>query len=188
MPRSAKTGPMPDSNFPKETLPQLIRRALAEPRAEALVERVNGTWTPTSSQRVLERVVEYRLRDSRRRLQHGDRVALIAHDSVDWIICRLRDVFCGLRRRADLSDAGARSHAIYPPTLGSEVALRRSHATLERLRTRQRALPRSGGLRISRRRFAHGVRSEAARRFALRIPSCPATYEANAAIRTISPS
>jgi long-chain acyl-CoA synthetase len=82
-------------DFPKETLPHLIRRALEEPRAEALVERVNGTWTGISSQRVLERVenLACAIRDAG--LQHGDRVALIAHDCVDWVICDFATFFAG---------------------------------------------------------------------------------------------
>jgi long-chain acyl-CoA synthetase len=79
----------------KETLPHLIRRALEEPRAEALVERVNGTWTPMSTQRLLERVenVACAIRDAG--LEHGDRVALIAHDCVDWITCDFATLFAG---------------------------------------------------------------------------------------------
>ncbi|MBV8149659.1 MAG: long-chain fatty acid--CoA ligase [Candidatus Eremiobacteraeota bacterium] len=71
----------------KETLPQLIRRALTQPRDEVLVERVNGAWTATSSARLLERIenVACAIRDSG--LVAGDRVGLIAHDCVDWIVC-----------------------------------------------------------------------------------------------------
>ncbi len=80
---------------PKETLPHLIRRALEEPRDAALLERVNGTWAPTSSQRLLERVqnVACAIRDAG--LQQGDRVSLIARDSVDWIVCDFATFFAG---------------------------------------------------------------------------------------------
>jgi long-chain acyl-CoA synthetase len=80
---------------PRETLPHLIRRALDVDRPEALVERVTGTWTPTPSRRVLERVlnVACAIRDAG--LQHGDRVALIAGDCVDWIVCDFATFFAG---------------------------------------------------------------------------------------------
>ncbi len=80
---------------PKETLPHLIRRALADPRPDTLIERVNGAWTPTPSQRVLERVLDLACAIRDAGLQHGDRVALIAHDSVDWIICDFATLFAG---------------------------------------------------------------------------------------------
>lgn len=80
---------------PKETLPSLIRRALAEPRNEAVLERVGGAWTPTSSARLLERVesIACAVRDAG--LSAGDRVALVAHDCVDWIACDFGIVFAG---------------------------------------------------------------------------------------------
>jgi long-chain acyl-CoA synthetase len=80
---------------PKETLPQLIRRALGDPRSDALIERVNGAWTATSSQRALERALDLACAIRDAGLQHGDRVALIAHDSVDWIICDFATLFAG---------------------------------------------------------------------------------------------
>ena len=86
---------MPSTLPPEETLPHLIRRALADPRPDALVERVNGAWTPTSTQTIFERVsnVACAIRDAG--LQQGDRVALIAHDRVDWIICDFATFFAG---------------------------------------------------------------------------------------------
>ncbi len=80
---------------PKETLPNLIRRALAQPRDEVLVERVDGEWTPTSSERLLERVenVACAIRDAG--LTAGDRVALIARNCVDWIVCDFATFFAG---------------------------------------------------------------------------------------------
>ena len=72
---------------PKETLPHLVRRALAQPRDETVLERVGGAWTPTSSAKLLERVenVACAIRDAG--LGAGDKVALVAHDCVDWIVC-----------------------------------------------------------------------------------------------------
>jgi len=79
----------------KETLPHLIRRALEEPRDEALVERVNGVWTAISSTHVLDRVenLACAIRDAG--LDHGDRVALISHDCIDWIITDFATLFAG---------------------------------------------------------------------------------------------
>ena len=78
-----------------ETLPHLIRRALEEPRDEALLERVDGKWTATSTSRILERAenLACAIRDAG--LSLGDRVALIAHDCVDWIICDFATFFAG---------------------------------------------------------------------------------------------
>ncbi len=86
---------MADDEISKETLPHLIRRALAKSRADVLVERAGGEWTPTSSQRLLERVehLACAIRDAG--LQSGDRVALIAHDCVDWIACDFATFFAG---------------------------------------------------------------------------------------------
>jgi long-chain acyl-CoA synthetase len=79
----------------KETLPHLIRRALAQPKDELLVERVEGKWTPTSSARLLERSenAACAIRDAG--LTAGDRVALVAHDCIDWIACDFATFFAG---------------------------------------------------------------------------------------------
>jgi long-chain acyl-CoA synthetase len=79
----------------KETLPNLIRRALAQPRAEAVVERVDGEWTPTSTARLLERTlnVACAIRDAG--LGAGDRVALVSHNCVDWIVADFATFFAG---------------------------------------------------------------------------------------------
>ncbi|MGC1380054.1 MAG: long-chain fatty acid--CoA ligase [Candidatus Baltobacteraceae bacterium] len=79
----------------KETLPNFVRRALAEPRDEVLVERVGGAWTPTSSARLLERVerVACAIRDAG--LGAGDRVALVSHNCVDWVVCDFATFFAG---------------------------------------------------------------------------------------------
>ena len=79
----------------KETLPNLIRSALAEPRDEVLLERVDGAWTATSSGRLLERVeaVACAIRDAG--LAAGDRVALVSHNCVDWVVCDFATFFAG---------------------------------------------------------------------------------------------
>jgi long-chain acyl-CoA synthetase len=87
---------MSEATFPlKETLPQLIRRALAEPRAEVFMERAGGNWAATSSEKTIERVenLACAIRDAG--LGAGDRVALIAHDCVDWIVCDFATFFAG---------------------------------------------------------------------------------------------
>jgi long-chain acyl-CoA synthetase len=77
----------------RETLPNLIRRALAQPRDEVLLERVGGAWTATSSERLLERAerAACAIRDAG--LGAGDRVALVSHDCVDWIVCDFAILF-----------------------------------------------------------------------------------------------
>ncbi|MBV8066823.1 MAG: long-chain fatty acid--CoA ligase [Candidatus Eremiobacteraeota bacterium] len=60
-----------------------------------MLERIDGRWTPTSSRRLVERVedVACAIRDAG--LVAGDRVALIAHNSVDWIVCDFATFFAG---------------------------------------------------------------------------------------------
>lgn len=86
---------MPEAPFPLQTLPQLIRGALTGPREVALIERGDGGWVSTSSQRLLERIenVACAIRDAG--LNEGDRVALIAHDCVDWVVCDFAISFAG---------------------------------------------------------------------------------------------
>lgn len=79
----------------KETLPHLIRRALAQTKDELLIERVEGKWTPTSSAQLLERSENVACAIRAAGLSAGDRVALIAHDSVDWIVCDFGTFFAG---------------------------------------------------------------------------------------------
>ena len=86
---------MPAELPAKETLPQLIRRALEVPRERALVERVAGNWTAMSSARLMERVENVACAIRAAGLDHGDRVALIANDCVDWIVCDFATFFAG---------------------------------------------------------------------------------------------
>ncbi|HZZ65097.1 MAG TPA: long-chain fatty acid--CoA ligase [Candidatus Baltobacteraceae bacterium] len=69
----------------KETLPQLIRRSLADDREAALLERVTGTWTAISAHELQRRVDDLACAIRFAGLQKGDRVALIAGDCVNWI-------------------------------------------------------------------------------------------------------
>jgi long-chain acyl-CoA synthetase len=126
----------------KETLPALIRRSLAEPRDAVLVERVDKTWTPTSSTQLLTRVrnLASAIRDSG--LSAGDRIALIGADCVDWIVADFATLF-----------AGCVVVPIFPTQAPDQVAyiLQNSEAKLifadtnaaaERLRSLPIALPR----------------------------------------------
>lgn len=75
------------------TLPSLVRAALAaQAREDALVERVGGAWTPISSQRLLGRIEAVAL-ELRRRYEPGDRIALIAGNSVDWLVVNFGILF-----------------------------------------------------------------------------------------------
>lgn len=69
----------------KETLPQLIRRSLADDRDAAVVERISGTWAGTSAHELQHRIDDLACAIRFAGLQKGDRVALIAGDSVNWI-------------------------------------------------------------------------------------------------------
>jgi long-chain acyl-CoA synthetase len=82
----------------KESLPALIRRSLAQPRDAVLVERSGGlgaAWTATSSDHLLTRVanIACAIRDAG--LSHGDRIALIAADCVNWIVSDFAALFAG---------------------------------------------------------------------------------------------
>jgi long-chain acyl-CoA synthetase len=79
----------------KETLPHLVRRALAQRRDELVIERVNGAWTPTSSSRLLERIENLACAIRGSGLAAGDRVALVARNSIDWIACDFATLFAG---------------------------------------------------------------------------------------------
>jgi len=80
---------------PRETLPSLIRRSLEDPCECAVAERRNGAWVTTSSTRLLERVenLACAIRDGG--VNAGDRVALIAPNSVDWLVADFATLFAG---------------------------------------------------------------------------------------------
>ena len=162
---------------PKETLPNLIRTALAQHRDEVLVERVAGKWTPISNERLLERVenVACAIRDAG--LATGDRVALVSHNCVDWIVCDFATFFAGCvvvpiypTQAPDLS-AYILEHS------GARLLFVDSAETLARLRDSGRTLPHtvrfdstgSDGLADFE---ARGARVHAAH------PEFPAAYEA----------
>lgn len=126
---------------PKETLPNIIRRALNDPRPEALVERVNGTWTPISSQRVLERALDVACAIRASGVQQGDRVALIAHDSIDWIIADFATFFAAAVV-VPLFPTQALDHTAYIfEHSEAKLVFVDSETTLERLRSGNFPLP-----------------------------------------------
>ncbi len=80
---------------PRETLPAVIRRSLEQPREAALLERAGAGWSATSSQQLLERVENLANAIRSSGLQAGDRVALMAVNSVDWIMADFATLFAG---------------------------------------------------------------------------------------------
>ncbi len=80
---------------PKETLPQLVRSALEPPRDDVLNERVDGVWTPISSARLLERIENVACAIRASGIAPGDRVALAAHDCIDWLVTDFGTIFAG---------------------------------------------------------------------------------------------
>ncbi len=161
----------------REALPALIRRALAEPRDDALIERFNESWTPTSSAQLLSRVesVACAIRDAG--LVAGDRVALIAHNCVDWIVCDFATFFAGCVV-VPIYPTQALDHTAYIlEHSGARLLFVDSHATWERLQSPGTTLPRAirfdsdgdDGLAHFER---HGAEIRAAR------PELPEAYEA----------
>ncbi len=86
---------MEDQLPAKETLPALIRRSLSQRRDAVLVEREGGEWKSTSSDDLLARIAHLAsaIRDAG--LSKGDRVALIAADSVNWVVADFAALFAG---------------------------------------------------------------------------------------------
>ncbi|MDH2910825.1 MAG: AMP-binding protein [Candidatus Eremiobacteraeota bacterium] len=69
----------------RETLPELIMRVLSEPRDRAFSERRGEGWVDVSSTELLDRAKNIACAIRAAGLQGGDRVALIGHNSIDWI-------------------------------------------------------------------------------------------------------
>ncbi|HEX3458659.1 MAG TPA: long-chain fatty acid--CoA ligase [Candidatus Baltobacteraceae bacterium] len=127
----------------REALPALIRRALAEPRDDVLIERVNDAWAPTSAAQLLSRVesVACAIRDAG--LVAGDRVALISHNCIDWIVCDFATFFaeCVV---VPIYPTQALDHTAYIlEHSGARLLFVDSHATLERLESPGTTLPRA---------------------------------------------
>ena len=150
---------MPSDLPEKETLPHLIRRALAKPRDEVLLERSGTAWTATSSEKLLERMENVACAIREAGLSAGDRVALVAHNCVDWIVADF----------ATLS-AGCVVVPIYPTQAldHTKYILEHSEAklvfvdnaqTLAHLRESGAALPRCVAFESTGERRARGLRS-----------------------------
>jgi long-chain acyl-CoA synthetase len=161
----------------KETLPNLVRRSLAQPRDQALVERVDGAWKATSSERLLERAMDVAcaLRDAG--LAAGDRVALISHNCIDWIVADFATLFAGCVV-VPIYPTQALDHSAYIlEHSGARLILIDSAATLARLAESGVSLPRvvrfdatdAGGLAAFE---ARGAEIRAAH------PELPGAYEA----------
>jgi long-chain acyl-CoA synthetase len=161
----------------KITLPSLIRSALAQPHDELLVERIGGSWTPTSSAQLLERVANVACAIRGAGLGVGDRVALVSHNCVDWVVCDFATLF-----------AGCVVVPIYPTQALDHMGYILEHSearlvfvdrqeTLERVRECKPGLARVIVFESS---DADGLRSFEARGAALREsnPQLPQAYEA----------
>jgi long-chain acyl-CoA synthetase len=160
----------------KQTLPSLIRTALTEGRDGALVERVAGEWTPTSTARLLERVenLACAIRDAG--LEAGDRVALIAHNCVDWVVCDFATFFAGCVV-VPIYPTQALDHTAYIiEHSGVRLIFVDGSETLARLREANVTLPRVVVLNSS---GEDGLQAFEARGAALRLanPELPAAYE-----------
>ncbi len=119
----------------KETLPQLIRRALTPSRAEVFAERVGGTWTPISGAQLLERVETVACAIADAGLMPGDRVAVVAHNSVDWIVADFAALFAGCVV-VPIYPTQALDHTAYILRhSGARLIFTDSQATLEHLRS-----------------------------------------------------
>ncbi|HVR47544.1 MAG TPA: long-chain fatty acid--CoA ligase [Candidatus Binatia bacterium] len=161
----------------KVTLPSLVRNALAQPRAEVLVERVDGAWTPTSGAQLLERVerVACAIRDAG--LSAGDRVALVSHNCVDWIVADFGALFAGCVV-VPIYPTQALDHLSYIlEHSGARLIFADTRATFERLSASGAALPRvvrfdSGDADALRAFEARGQEIRAAH------PELPGAYEA----------
>ena len=80
---------------PRETLPAVIRRSLEQPREAALLERAGASWSATSSRQLMDRVENLANAIRSSGVQAGDRVALMARNSVDWIVADFAILFAG---------------------------------------------------------------------------------------------
>lgn len=75
-----------------ENLPSLLRCALSAGRPDALLERREGEWAATSSERALARS-EAIARALRERCAPGDRVAIVSANRVDWLVANFGILF-----------------------------------------------------------------------------------------------
>jgi long-chain acyl-CoA synthetase len=79
-----------------DTLPAMISEALdAHARPDLIVERVGERWSPTSTARLRERIRRVALGLRSVGLNAKDPIALLASNSVDWIVADLGILFAG---------------------------------------------------------------------------------------------
>ncbi|HEY1882854.1 MAG TPA: long-chain fatty acid--CoA ligase [Candidatus Cybelea sp.] len=162
---------------PKQTLPSLIRESLAEPRDEVLVERVEGHWTPASSAQLLQRVVDLACAIRDAGLAAGDRVSLVSHNCVDWIVCDFAALFAGCVV-VPIYPTQALDHTAYIiEHSGARLIFVDGAQTLARLRELGAPLPR---VVVFDSRGEDGLAAFEARGAEVRAahPELPATYEA----------
>ncbi|MGB8909848.1 MAG: long-chain fatty acid--CoA ligase [Candidatus Cybelea sp.] len=119
----------------------MIRRALEEPR-EVVVERIAGTWTPTSSGRLLERVENLACAIRGAGLVAGDRVALISHDCVAWIVADFATFFAGCVVVPIYPTQGLDHTAYILEHSGARLLFVDSQVTAQRVRESGATLPR----------------------------------------------
>ncbi|MBV8720804.1 MAG: long-chain fatty acid--CoA ligase [Candidatus Eremiobacteraeota bacterium] len=161
----------------KETLPHLIRRALVQPRDEMLFERVSGEFAPVSGAKLLERAenVACAIRDAG--LNAGDRVALVAHDCIDWIVCDFGTLISGCVV-VPIYPTQALDHTAYILRhSGAKLVFADSDATLQHLRDSGAELPQAV---VFGSNGAQGLASFEGRGSAVRAahPELPGAYEA----------
>ncbi len=161
----------------KVTLPALVRNALAQTRAEALVERADGAWSPTSGAQLLERVERVACAIREAGLSAGDRVALVSHNCVDWIAADFGVLFAGCIV-VPIYPTQALDHMSYIlEHSGARLIFADTRATVERLHDSGAALPRVVRFDSA---DADGLRAFEARGQEIRAahPEFPGAYEA----------
>jgi long-chain acyl-CoA synthetase len=118
----------------KLTLPQLLRGALEKPRPNALLERVSGSFAATSTSELLERIERTACAIRHSGASAGDRIALIARNSIDWLVADFAIVFSGCVA-VPIYPTQALDHTAHILRhSGAKAAFVESHATVQRIR------------------------------------------------------
>ena len=162
----------------RETLPQLIRRALAPPDRSVFLERAGGAWTSVDCDGLLKRIENLACAIRALGMRGGDRVALIAHDCVDWIVADFATLFAGCVV-VPIYPTQALDHTTYIlEHSGARLIFTDSRARLDALRTG--AAPALPAI-VFEDSAADGLAAAEARGAALRAADAtlPAAYEAS---------